>query len=68
MSTFSWVVAILGSLFVAAFVSAFVGSGFGAFGGAPTAAPAPLIGMMSVPVLGAAAAALALVHYFRHKD
>jgi hypothetical protein len=65
---FSWVAAVLVSLFVAGLASAFLGSGLGAFGGAPIPAPAPLIGMMSVPALAAAAGAVALVRYLRRKD
>jgi hypothetical protein len=66
--SFTWVLAILGGLFVAGLASAFLGSGIEAAGGFPAMAPGPLIGMMGVPAFGAAVAALAAVHYFRRKS
>ena len=66
-SLFPWVLAVLGGLFVAGLASNFLGSGTGAFGGPPMPAPGPLIGMMGVPLFGAAVAAVAVVHYFRRK-
>jgi|RhiMetdeSRZDD1v2_1073273.scaffolds.fasta_scaffold291093_2 hypothetical protein len=65
--SFTWVLAVLGGLFVTGLASAFVGAGMGAFGGPPTPAPGPLIGVMGVPLFGAGVAAVAAVHYFRRK-
>ena len=66
--SFTWLLVVLGGLFVAGLASAFFGSGIEAAGGLPTMAPGPLIGMMGVPVFGAAVAAVAVVHYFRRKS
>ena len=65
--SFNWVLVVLGGLFTAGLASAFLGSGMGAFGGPPMPAPGPLIGMMGVPLFGAAVAAVAVVHYLRRK-
>jgi hypothetical protein len=65
--SFGWVWVLLGGLFVAGLGGALLGSGTGAFGGPPMPAPGPLIGMMGVPIFGAAMAAVAVVHYFRRK-
>jgi hypothetical protein len=65
--SFAWALAIIGGLFVAGLASGFLGSGIGAFG-PPAQAPGPLIGMMGLPVLAVAVAALSVVHYFRRKS
>jgi hypothetical protein len=68
MSIFKLVLTILGVLFATGIAGAFVGVGAGGgFGGPLATAPGPLIGVMGLPVLAAAAAAVGAVHYFRLK-